>query len=225
MKIFPIFSIATVAIALSGCLGSNPTKSNLHARAVMPSNVLTKAEVGRWNRCVELVNKQREKWGYPNDYLPIASVTYDDAMREARAILNETGMETVAAVTLPGIAMVAGAIAPPVGLAVLGAGAYGAGKTIAKHEERGDIEIMSQRAQAAVNRCYYSKSEIREIQKKEIREIQKKLALLGFDPGPADGIFGRKTSHAISQYQAKQGLPVTGAVSRELLESLRQSMP
>ena len=40
--------------------------------------------------------------------------------------------------------------------------------------------------------------------------VQRGLAALGFDPGPADGLFGRKTRAAIWNWQAAKGLDTTG---------------
>ena len=40
--------------------------------------------------------------------------------------------------------------------------------------------------------------------------VQRGLAALGFDPGPADGLFGRKTREAIWNWQAAKGLDTTG---------------
>ncbi|WP_102958656.1 TIGR02594 family protein [Mangrovicella endophytica] len=44
------------------------------------------------------------------------------------------------------------------------------------------------------------------------REIQKRLADIGYDPGPLDGIRGRRTVQAIKQFQADHGLAVDGIV-------------
>lgn len=48
-------------------------------------------------------------------------------------------------------------------------------------------------------------------------EIQKSLIRLGFDPGDVNGKLGPKTTEAIKQYQAKQGLLEDGRPSQELL--------
>jgi len=43
-------------------------------------------------------------------------------------------------------------------------------------------------------------------------EIQQRLAALGFDPGPLDGVRGRLTVRAIKAFQTKQGLAADGIV-------------
>jgi hypothetical protein len=43
------------------------------------------------------------------------------------------------------------------------------------------------------------------------------LARLGYDPGPADGLYGERTADAISQYQHANRLPVDGRPSPQLL--------
>ena len=47
--------------------------------------------------------------------------------------------------------------------------------------------------------------------------IQTSLARLGYDPGPPDGLYGRRTADAISQYQHANRLPVDGRPSPQLL--------
>jgi hypothetical protein len=55
-----------------------------------------------------------------------------------------------------------------------------------------------------------------------IAEIQRLLARLDFDPGPADGVMGRKTVQAIASYQGIAGIAVDGKPSASLLEELRE---
>jgi peptidoglycan hydrolase-like protein with peptidoglycan-binding domain len=43
-----------------------------------------------------------------------------------------------------------------------------------------------------------------------IQQAQVQLKVAGYDPGRADGIFDEKTSAAVRQYQAANGLPVSG---------------
>jgi len=46
----------------------------------------------------------------------------------------------------------------------------------------------------------------------DVRELQRNLAVLGFAPGPADGVFGWSTEAAIGRWQQAHGLPVTGSI-------------
>ena len=50
-----------------------------------------------------------------------------------------------------------------------------------------------------------------------IRRIQVTLERLGYDPGGADGIVGRRTEMAIRKYQRAHRLPVTGRISARLI--------
>jgi peptidoglycan hydrolase-like protein with peptidoglycan-binding domain len=53
-----------------------------------------------------------------------------------------------------------------------------------------------------------------------VRAVQRELAARGFDVGQVDGKPSDKTRAAISAYQQKQGLPVTGIASDELLRHI-----
>jgi peptidoglycan hydrolase-like protein with peptidoglycan-binding domain len=50
-----------------------------------------------------------------------------------------------------------------------------------------------------------------------VYNIQTSLTRLGYDPGPADGLYGERTADAISQYQHANRLPVDGRPSPQLL--------
>ena len=52
------------------------------------------------------------------------------------------------------------------------------------------------------------------------RLIQSSLAAQGFDPGPADGVFGRRTRAAIGQWQAARGEEPTGYLNAETAKAL-----
>ena len=54
----------------------------------------------------------------------------------------------------------------------------------------------------------------------ERRRIQQGLALLGFDPGPADGLFGQRTRDAVGKWQASQGAPATGYLDADTARTL-----
>ena len=51
-------------------------------------------------------------------------------------------------------------------------------------------------------------------------QVQQGLAALGFDPGPADGLFGPKTRAAIWDWQNAKDLEATGFLTREEAEAL-----
>ena len=51
--------------------------------------------------------------------------------------------------------------------------------------------------------------------------IQRALAARGYDIGTIDGVIGAKTQAAISDFQRRQGLAVTGAATRDVLAALR----
>ena len=59
-----------------------------------------------------------------------------------------------------------------------------------------------------------------ELTRTDRRLIQSSLAAQGFDPGPADGVFGRRTRSAIGQWQAARGKEPTGYLNAEAAELL-----
>ena len=74
--------------------------------------------------------------------------------------------------------------------------------------------ISAQRAQVA------SKPLIRGSRGPAVKTAQSRLGTLGFECGPADGIFGRKTAWAVKQLQKKKKLPTTGAVDARTFDAL-----
>ena len=64
-----------------------------------------------------------------------------------------------------------------------------------------------------------SKSDI----SKELKQIQTLLALLKFNPGPIDGVFGKKTANAIKAFQLDIGVPVTGKIDENLKSQLNKA--
>jgi peptidoglycan hydrolase-like protein with peptidoglycan-binding domain len=53
-----------------------------------------------------------------------------------------------------------------------------------------------------------------------IREVQRRLASRGYHPGAPDGVMGRVTREALTQFQRAEKLPVTGRPDRETLAAL-----
>lgn len=56
-------------------------------------------------------------------------------------------------------------------------------------------------------------------------QVQKKLEELGYDPGLADGIWGKKTTEALKRFQRDNGLPVTGQLDARTKAELNVKKP
>lgn len=57
-----------------------------------------------------------------------------------------------------------------------------------------------------------------------VRQSQIYLAALGYSPGPADGLMGRRTRSAVQRFQRHAGLTPTGQVTEELLQLLQTAV-
>lgn len=57
-------------------------------------------------------------------------------------------------------------------------------------------------------------------QRELVSSVQRMLSQKGFDPGPIDGVEGRATRTALSQFQNSRGLPSTGQVNDEAYQQL-----
>ncbi len=53
-----------------------------------------------------------------------------------------------------------------------------------------------------------------------VRKVQEALASRGYNPGPADGVFGKKTRKAIKEFQKNNRLKVTGTLNQATLSKL-----
>jgi hypothetical protein len=53
-----------------------------------------------------------------------------------------------------------------------------------------------------------------------IYQLQNKLSVLGYDPGPVDGIWGGKTKSAMQLYQKNMGFLVTDRLDDDLINKL-----
>ncbi|MBN1513419.1 MAG: peptidoglycan-binding protein [Phycisphaerae bacterium] len=59
----------------------------------------------------------------------------------------------------------------------------------------------------------------------QIELIQRRLAEMGLDPGPIDGIFGPLTLAAVRKLQSRHGLPVDGVVGPQTWDLLFKAAP
>jgi peptidoglycan hydrolase-like protein with peptidoglycan-binding domain len=57
-----------------------------------------------------------------------------------------------------------------------------------------------------------------------IKELQQALSTAGFDPGPADGTFGRRTEAAVIAFQQANGLSADGVVGPETASALNSAV-
>lgn len=55
--------------------------------------------------------------------------------------------------------------------------------------------------------------------------LQRVLGMIGYNPGPADGIFGRGTKRAVKQFQRRRGLTVDGRVGPVTTHTLAFGWP
>ena len=53
-----------------------------------------------------------------------------------------------------------------------------------------------------------------------VLKVQEELQAMGYNPGPLDGIWGRKTKRALKEFQYENGLSVTGKIDRPTKEKL-----
>ena len=58
------------------------------------------------------------------------------------------------------------------------------------------------------------------LSKKVILKLQERLTELGYNPGPIDGIWGKKTETALKKFQEDNSLPVTGKLDEATKEKL-----
>ncbi len=76
--------------------------------------------------------------------------------------------------------------------------------------------------QTAVLTPTASPSKVATVSKSSVKSVQEDLAILGYDPGPADGMMGPRTKNAIRAFENDQGLTVTGQVSPHLQAVIRE---
>ena len=65
-------------------------------------------------------------------------------------------------------------------------------------------------------------ADTRPLNSDEILETQAWLKAFGFDPGPLDGLPGRKTADAVKRYRTARQMEETGSLDRSVLQQVRQ---
>lgn len=80
------------------------------------------------------------------------------------------------------------------------------------------ISADDSRVSPLIAGCYRMAAE----ERGRVEQAQRNLALLGYDPGPADGVMGGRTSAALRQFQRDQRLPITGGADVATLAQLQQ---
>lgn len=58
----------------------------------------------------------------------------------------------------------------------------------------------------------------------DVKWMQNALRVCGFDPGPADGVYGQRTNKAVTDYQKSRGLQVDGWPGPQTISSLHKDM-
>ncbi|NET77678.1 MULTISPECIES: peptidoglycan-binding domain-containing protein [Okeania] len=56
----------------------------------------------------------------------------------------------------------------------------------------------------------------------KVKTLQIRLETMGFNPGPIDGFFGRKTTGAVKKFQKYKGIKVSGIVDRKTWEAFSE---
>ncbi|NET46975.1 peptidoglycan-binding protein [Okeania sp. SIO2B3] len=57
----------------------------------------------------------------------------------------------------------------------------------------------------------------------KVKTLQMRLETMGFNPGPIDGVFGKKTTGAVKAFQKYKGIKVNGIVDRKTWEAFSQN--
>jgi peptidoglycan hydrolase-like protein with peptidoglycan-binding domain len=76
----------------------------------------------------------------------------------------------------------------------------------------GVLEQIIQQSPSANPGLQPQQSQSSATQQSQIRAIQQRLASLGYDPGPVDGLWGSRTASALLQFQQANGLSPSGVI-------------
>ncbi len=98
---------------------------------------------------------------------------------------------------------------PLIGALVGGAGGATVGALTSKDQGSSDHSVAHKSNAADPPQANAEASQL-------TKSVQSGLAKLGYDPGPADGVLGSKTTAAIREYEERNDLPVDGKVTQGL---------
>ena len=172
-------------------LGAQPASS-------LPATASTEDKIGKDDLTAEKLAAERMYW---------ASVKDSDDPAEIRSYLERYPNGTYAELARIRLQRSSGATGPKPSSAGSEAGARSAAVREAETAPEADIAKPALPPEAA--------EEALTLERDHRRLVQSGLKLLGFDPGPADGIFGQRTRAAIAKWQASQDKPPTGYVDAE----------
>ena len=178
-------------------LGPKPTSSAEAPAKAMPSEGGT----GDEQLTAELVAAERLFW---------ESIKDSGDPAEFQAYLDQYPSGTYAALARARLKRLGGAAepaTPDAGSTSEAPASTEAGTPSAPGEKQAELEPES--AEEALG-----------LQRDHRRLMQSGLALLGFDPGPVDGVFGQRARAAIGEWQGSVGKPVTGYLDVEAAKTL-----
>ena len=138
---------------------------------------------------------------------------------------GEVALELAAAVEAEDAAVVAGDAAASIEPSAGGSGASASAPNAERAaafarltESQRDVLAVDAGRALLLEAWMESRIEPVAMSRTDVLRAQQQLARLGFDPGPQDGIPGRRTAAAVEQFQSARGLPVTGQITPALLD-------
>ncbi len=94
---------------------------------------------------------------------------------------------------------------------------------IRAYQEQSGMQVTGRASQALLDRLQASEGPSDTQTRQElVRTVQAELNDLGYNGGPADGVFGPSTRSAVRAYQTDNNLPVTGQVTQSLLIHMQE---
>lgn len=92
--------------------------------------------------------------------------------------------------------------------------------------EGGKIEVLASGTGGIVPLVFNKGAKIQKLRKtafdESIYQAQQRLQQLGYNPGPLDGMRGKKTARAIKKFQQDNGLSVSGKIDQATINKLKE---